>query len=133
MAQSSRRMLLLIDENVPRSVAEFLASRGHDVRHVQDLLPAGTPDPVIAAVGDRIGAVVVSWDKDFEKLISRVPAGNKTAFRRLGRISFRCDYPKGRRLIEKWIEHVEFHYERACRDPDIRMIVQIQESGFKMW
>lgn len=133
MVESSRRMLLLIDENVPNSVAEFLASRGHDVRYVRDLLPAGVPDPVIAAVGDRIGAVVVSWDKDFDKLVSRVPPGNKTAFRRLGRISFKCDYPKGRRLIERWIDHVEFHYERACRDADIRMIVQIQESGFKMW
>lgn len=133
MAVSSRRMLLLVDENVPESVAKFLASRGHDVRYVRDVLPAGTPDPVIAAVGDRIGAVVVTWDKDFEKLISRVPVGNKTAFRHLGRISFKCDYPNGRALIEKWIDHIEFHYARACQDDDIRMIVEIQEKAFKMW
>jgi predicted nuclease of predicted toxin-antitoxin system len=126
-------MLLLVDENVPESVAEFLASRGHEVRYVRDVLPAGTPDPVIAAVGDRIGAVVVSWDKDFEQLVRRIPVGNKTAFRRLGRISFKCAYPNGRRLVEKWIEYIEMHYERACADEDIRMIVEIQENAFKMW
>lgn len=126
-------MLLLVDENVPESVAKFFASRGHEVRYVRDVLPAGTPDPVIAAVGDRIGAVVVSWDKDFEKLISRVPVGNKAAFRRLGRVSFKCAYPHGRRLTEKWIDYIEMHYERACSDPDIRMIVEIQENAFKMW
>lgn len=51
-------MLLLIDENVPNSVAEFLAERGHDVRLVRDLFPAGIPDPVIATIGDRLSALV---------------------------------------------------------------------------
>jgi predicted nuclease of predicted toxin-antitoxin system len=60
MAASSARMLLLIDENVPNSVAKFLADRGHDVRFVRDLLPAGTPDPVVAVVGDRLSAIVVT-------------------------------------------------------------------------
>jgi len=34
-------------------------------------------------------------------------------------------------LLEKWIEMIEFHYTRAESDHDIRMIVQIQESGVK--
>jgi predicted nuclease of predicted toxin-antitoxin system len=77
-------MLLLIDENVPNSVAEFLAERGHDVRFVRDLFPAGTPDPVIATIGDRLSAVVVTWDRDFERLVKRIPEGNRARFRRLG-------------------------------------------------
>jgi len=87
MADNRPRMRLLIDENVPRSVAEFFESRGHEVRYVKDLFPARTPDSVIAAIGDRLSAIVVTWDKDFSRLISRVPAGNKAAFRNLGRIT----------------------------------------------
>lgn len=132
MAASSAQMLLLIDENVPDSVAKFLAARGHDVRFVRDLLPAGTPDPVIAVAGDRLSAIVVTWDRDFEQIVRRIPEGNRTAFRKLGRISFRCNEAKGRELIERWIDHIEFHYERATRASDFRMIIQIQESGFKM-
>lgn len=131
-APGSNRMLLLIDENVPNSVAECFAQRGHEVRFVRDLLPSGTPDPVIATVGDRLSAIVVTWDRDFEKIVQRVPEGNRRVFRRLGRISFRCNEVQGRALLERWIHHIEFHYERALEKDDFRMIVQIQESGFKM-
>jgi len=133
MADSSPRMLLLIDENVPESVAKFFASRGHDVRYVRDLFPGGTPDPVIATIGDRLSAIVVTWDHDFEKLVSRIPTGYGGRFRRLGRISFKCKEPRGVALAERWIRSIEFHYAEAQTRGDIRMIVQIQESGWKAW
>ena len=124
-------MLLLIDENVPNSVAQVFIDRGHDVRFVRELFPAGTPDPVVAAIGDRLSAIVVTWDRDFETLVRRVPEGNRARFRRLGRISFRCNEVKGRELLLRWIEMIDYHYERALEEPDFRMIVQIQESGIK--
>jgi len=127
-------MNLLIDENVPRSVAEFFASRGHSIQYVRDLFPAGTPDPVIAQIGDRLSAIVVTWDRDFREIVSRIPAGNRAKFRRLGRISFQCPEPRGLQLLGRWIKAVEFHYELCREQPDdFRMIVQIQDSGFKAW
>jgi predicted nuclease of predicted toxin-antitoxin system len=102
-------MTLLIDENVPNSVAQFFAERGHHVSYVRDVLPASTPDPVVARIGDRLSAIVVTWDRDFETIIKRVPQGNRNAFRRLGRISFRCAEPKGRALLTRWIDMIEHH------------------------
>lgn len=130
---SAPRMLLLIDENVPDSVAEFFASRGHDVRFVRDVLPAGSPDPLIATLGHRLSAVVVTWDRDFDKLVRRVPEGSRAAFRRLGRITFSCKYVNGRARIEKWIRTVELLYEQALEQPDVRMMAEIQEQGYKAW
>jgi predicted nuclease of predicted toxin-antitoxin system len=124
-------MLLLIDENVPASVAQLFADRAHDVRFVRNILPAGTPDPVIATVGDRLSAVVVTRDRDFESLVKRVPKGNGARFRKLGRISFRCNEVRGRENLEKWIGMIEYHYSQALNSADIRMIVQIQDSGVK--
>lgn len=126
-------MRLLIDENVPRSVAEFYGGRGHMVHYVRDLFPNSTPDPVIAKIGDRLSAVVVTWDKDFRKLANRIPEGNRERFRRLGRISYQCNEVRGLALTERWIETMEFHYDQALKRSDLRMIVQIQESGFKAW
>jgi predicted nuclease of predicted toxin-antitoxin system len=131
-AETSPRMRLLIDENVPSSVAEFFASRGHEVQYVRHLFPAGTPDPVIARVGDRLSAIVVTWDRDFETIVRRIPEGNKSAFRRLGRISFRCREPNGVALLSRWIQMIELHYAQAQAQPDFRMIVQIQDSGLKL-
>jgi hypothetical protein len=125
-------MLLLIDENVPDSVAQFLAERGHDVRYVRDLFPRGIPDPIIATLGDQMAAMVVTWDRDFDKFVQRIPEGNKQRFRNLGRISFQCREPRGRALIERWITTIEFH-ERTCRERgEGRMIITIQESGLKL-
>lgn len=131
MAADRPVMLLLIDENVPISVAEVFSLRGHDVRFVRDLFPAGTPDPVIATIGDRLSAIVVTWDRDFDTLARRIPVGNRAQFRRLGRISFRCNEVRGKDLLAKWIDMIEFHYVQALEQSDFRMIVQIQESGVK--
>ena len=78
-----------------------------------------------------MSAVVVTWDRDFEKLVRRIPDGNRARFRKLGRISFRCNEVEGRALLEKWIEMIEFHFDKASSDPAFRMIVQIQASGAK--
>lgn len=125
------RMLLLIDENVPQSVAQLFIERGHDVRYVRDLLAAGSPDPVVAIIGDRLSAIVVTWDRDFDSLVSRVPAGNRNRFRRLGRITFSCNEAQGRVRLERYITMIELEYELAQSNPDFRMIVQIQDNAVK--
>ena len=126
------RMLLLIDENVPSSVADLFVERGHDVKFVRDLFPAGIPDPVIAAIGDNMSAIVVTWDKDFDSLISRIPKGNKAKFRRLGRISFRCSEADGRACLERWIRHIEFHHSEALEQKDFRLILEIQRDAIRI-
>ena len=78
-----------------------------------------------------MSAIVVTWDRDFDQLVRRIPEGNRAKFRRLGRISFRCNEVRGRELLAKWIGMIEFHHARAMEEPDIRMLVQIQESGAK--
>jgi predicted nuclease of predicted toxin-antitoxin system len=126
-------MRLLIDENVPASVADVFRIRGHHVEFVRDVLPCGTQDPIVARIGDRLSAIVVTWDRDFDQLVRRVPEGNKAAFRRLGRITFSCSEVEGARLLESWIDHIELHYTKAQTNPDVRMIVQIQGQAIKFW
>ena len=126
-------MLLLIDEDVPASVAAFFAERGHDVRLVRDLFAAGTPDPVIARLGDELGAIVVTWNqRDFRRLAARVPTGEPARLRRLGRISFRCHEAHGRRRAEELIEWIEFEYAQVQKRRDRRLLIEILESTFRV-
>ncbi len=124
-------MLLLVDENVPSSVAQVFIERGHRVRFVRDVLAAGSPDAVVSIVGDKLSAIVVTWDQDFDRLVRRIPEGNRTRFRHLGRISFRCNETRGRALLEQWIPMIELQYKLATKNPDLRMICTIMPSGVK--
>jgi predicted nuclease of predicted toxin-antitoxin system len=57
---------LLIDEDVPQSVVDFLQERGHEAILVREILLPGAADPVIAAIGDELEAIIVTWNqKDF--------------------------------------------------------------------
>lgn len=125
-------MLLLVDENVPQSVADFLASRGHDVRLVRELLPAQTPDQVVAIVGDALAAIIVTWDKDLRRLAARMPLGSQGRFRRLGRISFRCRESRGLQRIKEVIESLEFEYAQVQKRADKRLIVVVTETSFSV-
>src|SRR5437879_201398 len=97
-----RSMRLLMDENVPDSVSEFFCSRGHEVELARDVFGNRTPDQVIARMGDRFGAIVVTWNRrDFQELASRVPEGGRRLLRTLGLITYQCSEVNGRRRTEE--------------------------------
>ena len=120
-------MTLLIDEDVPSSVADVFRSRGHTVYLVTDLLPSGSPDHIVAITGDRLGpgAVLVTWDKGYRHLIPRASKVGAGRFRNLSRISFGCSEPQGKVRLSQEIEVIEFKYESVMKMADKRMIVEI--------
>lgn len=123
-------MRLVIDENVPESVTTYLRERGHIVEHVRDLFLTSTPDQIIAAVASRRDALVVTWDSDFRRLISRIPKGGGAAVRKLGLIRFRVNESRGRLRAEQVFPAVEAEYERRQGMHDKRLIVEIKELEF---
>jgi predicted nuclease of predicted toxin-antitoxin system len=78
-------MRLLLDHNVPVSVAEVFRERGHAVLLVKDILPTNSSDQLVATVSEADGAILVSADHDFERIAPRIPKGHRARFRRLSR------------------------------------------------
>lgn len=61
---------LWIDAQLPPSLAAwFRGERGADAAHVEDLGLLTAADPVIFAAAGRAGAIVVTKDSDFPKLL----------------------------------------------------------------
>jgi hypothetical protein len=60
-------MRLLIDQNVPDSVAHLFRDRRHDVMLVRDTLGRSAPDQLIALTAAREGLIIVTLDKDFRR------------------------------------------------------------------
>jgi len=60
---------LLIDENLPPSLATLLRQAGHDAVHVNQVGLARTEDPTIMARAMQEGRTVVTLDRDYPHLL----------------------------------------------------------------
>ena len=69
-------MRVLLDENVPSSVAGVFLEFGHEVLLVWDLLPVGSPNPLVAMAAEIEGfAEPLSEPQQNLVAMSRVPGG----------------------------------------------------------
>ena len=63
-------MKLFCDEGVDRGIVEALRQGAHDVAYVAELAP-GLTDEHVLAEANRLGALLVTRDKDFGELVFR--------------------------------------------------------------
>lgn len=61
------------DHCVPRSVAEALQSKGHEILLLRDHLPTDAPDPVVIEKTQELGALLLSLNGDFADIVSCAP------------------------------------------------------------
>jgi predicted nuclease of predicted toxin-antitoxin system len=117
-----------VDHCVPDSVGGVLREAGHEVILLRERIAADSPDPLVAAVSEMHGAVLVSLDSDFKRLAPRVPMGERQRFRRLSRIALRCKAPQCAQRLKVCLSLVEHEWALAQLSTDKRMIVDIGPS-----
>ncbi|HAH09511.1 MAG TPA: hypothetical protein DCL54_17365 [Alphaproteobacteria bacterium] len=82
---------LLLDEGVPKSLAEPFRARRHFVIAHADVLSPGASDALVTATAINNNAILVAVDRDMRRLAKRW--GNSLSgrkYKRLSLISFRC-------------------------------------------
>lgn len=121
-------MRLLLDQNVPDSVAGIFADQGHEVVYLRDVLPTDTPDSIVATISELEMLVLVSSDGDFAKIAPRIPVGQKQRFRKLSRISLKCKAPQAAKRLSAAMSLIEMEYAFAQKSGDPRMIIVIGDS-----
>lgn len=110
-------MRLLIDQNVPDSVAQFLAERGHDVLLVRETLGRSSPDQLIAFTAAMQGIIVVTIDKDFRRFRQLLPEGGRAAFAAgAGFIQLAVKESRDVARLRDEIETIELYAARAERE-----------------
>lgn len=124
-------MRLLIDQNVPDSIAQFLRERGHDVALVRDTLGRAAPDQLIDLTAAREGLIVVTLDKDFRRFRKQVHKNRRQSFlvgAGLIHISMRETLAVSRLIDE--IEMIEAYAARAHRGGKFLRVL-LRESGIE--
>jgi predicted nuclease of predicted toxin-antitoxin system len=125
-------MRLLLDQNVADSVAAVFRELGHTVHLVRDILPADSPDPLIAAVAELDSYVLVSHDRDFETIAPRIPKGSRARFRKLSRISLECSEAQAALRIRQTMSYIDLAFANATAAGRAMRVV-VQATGIKVF
>lgn len=99
-------MNCLVDAQLPPALCRWLRARGHEARHVTDMLPSDATDTGIADLVERDGLVLVSKDEDF--LIHRLPDRFVLLWLRCGNAS--------NRALTIWLEARWTEVDRLLRE-----------------
>jgi Domain of unknown function (DUF5615) len=102
----------------------MLRDAGHEVVFLREQLAPSSPDPLVAAVAEMNGAILVSLDSDFSRLAARVPTG-KMRFKKLSRVGLKCDEPKAAARMKSALSLIQHEWDVAQESADKRMIVEI--------
>ena len=117
-----------VDHCVPDSVGRVLRDAGHEVILLRERIAPDSPDPLVAAVSEMHGAVLISLDSDFKSLAPRVPKGQRQRFRKLSRIGLRYRAPRCAQRLGVVLSLIEHEWAVAQSSADKRMIVDVGES-----
>jgi predicted nuclease of predicted toxin-antitoxin system len=121
----------MLDENVPRAVADMLIEHGHQAEWIREYVPPGSSDPLVATITEELNAILVSFDGDFENIAPRVPQGQVRRFRRLSRIWLCCGEPQAGDRMRKALSLIEAEFELARTQNDTRMLIWISKGYLK--
>ena len=58
-------MKFLLDENFPRSSADFIKSCGHEAIRFDEACDSGDDDETVFSAAQRLGATILASDRDF--------------------------------------------------------------------
>lgn len=129
-------MRLLVDQNVPDSVAKFFRVRGHEVLLVREVLGRSAPDQLIAAMAELQGVIVVTFDRDFSRFRTLLPEGQRSGFvAGAGFLHLAMREPRGVARLTEEIETIESYASRAARHGKVVRIrltettIQLAVSG----
>ena len=62
------------DQCVPAEITDTLRRHGHRVTLLREVLPIRSPDPVVIAKAQELGAILLSLNGDFSDIVSYPPA-----------------------------------------------------------
>ena len=120
-------MKFFIDQCVPDSVGRAFSAAGHEVVLLRERIAPNTPDPLVAAVAEVSGAILVSLDSDFKKLANRVGVGPKR-FRTLSRIGLQCRESRAASRVTEAMSLLQHEWALCQTTTDRRLFVVIGDS-----
>src|SRR5205085_8069724 len=110
------------------SVGHILRSAGHEVILLRERIAPDSPDPLVAAISEMYGAILVRHDRDYKTIAPRVAVGERRRFRNLSRVALTCNPPRAANRINVALSLIEHEWFQAQSKPDRRIIIEVGTS-----
>lgn len=130
MTVEPEKIRFFVDNCVPDSVGNMLKAKGYDTVLLRQQIAPNSPDPLVAAVSEMNGAILVSTDADFKSIAPRAGIGRRR-FQRLSRIGLTCRPPLAARRLEAALSLIELEWAIAQASNDKRLIVEIGPTAIR--
>lgn len=129
MTAAATRPRVLTDESVPASVGKVLQHHGYDVKKVGEIVPAGSPDPIVCQAAVQSGRILIAVDKDMRQHAKdRGPKPGR--FPDLHLIFLSCRETEAADRVECALSFIEHEYEFATA-AGTRMWIDIGTSSMR--
>ena len=126
-------MIFILDECIPVSALHALQNLNYEAAMITVYIATKSPDQLVAATADAAGAIIVSHDRDFKRLIARRTDGQQPRFRNAHLLKMECKQPRipDRLIMCMPIIVSEFQARQQMRDH--RMIAWIGADFIRVW
>lgn len=104
-----------------------MLAAGHEVVLLREKIAPNSPDPLVAAVAEANGAILVSLDTDFRKIANRAGIGQKR-FKTLSRIGLRCRESRAAARLTEAMSLIEHEWAYCRENGDGRLFMEIGDN-----
>lgn len=126
-------MLFLLDECIPESALRALVEMNFQAEMITDHIAPQSPDQLVAATASAAGAIIVSHDRDFKKIISRRPNGQQARYPNAHLVKMECKQPRIADRLRMSMPLIQSKFTARQGMRDRRMILWIKTDMVTVW
>ena len=114
------------------SVCKLLEEQGHYVTRLRDVIPMDSPDPMVAKMAQERNEILITDDGDFGVIVSPKRKGKGKRFKKLSRITMKCDHAISATRMAAALSLIVFEYDLAQAQAEKRIIIEINHSLIRL-
>ncbi|MGH7056594.1 MAG: DUF5615 family PIN-like protein [Acetobacteraceae bacterium] len=123
---------VFVDQCVPDSAAHAFLEKGHEVQFLRECLAVNSDDMLVAPVAMAREAVLLSLDRDFRKIATRLQSSQRR-LRKLSLIQLRCRESHAKRRLQESMSLIEHEYRLMLETPRARLFVELLEGCIRTY
>ena len=123
---------IFVDQCVPDSAGHVFKDHGHDVTFLREKLAVNSEDVLVAAVALANAAVLLTLDRDFKKIASRLEFSQRK-LKTLSLIKLSCRESEAKSRLKQAMSLIEHEYQFMTTRSGARLFMEIQKDCIKTY